>query len=238
LNQFIKIFKIFMALPTVTTQAVSDISTIVAKANGNITSVGGANCNKRGFVYGLASHSDPGNIAPALSDYDNYIEEVGNFGTGTFLLWFSNLLKDTKYYVRAYAHNSSGYSYGDEVNFTTLISIYPASVYSPRSKENKAGVKYNPSYISKSFSEDVVYDDNEIVAIETELGTNPKGAKADVKTRLDDVDTAITGKLSKAVAGELAAMTLKSSLVSNDIFLLEDSQASNAKKKTTWSDIV
>jgi len=32
---------------------------------------------------------------------------------------------------------------------------------------------------------------NELVAIETELGTNPKGTKADVKTRLDDADTAI-----------------------------------------------
>jgi hypothetical protein len=71
----------------------------------------------------LVSYGDPGNVAPALSDYVNYIEEVGNFGTGAFLLWFSGLLKGTKYYVRAYAHNTSGYSYGDEVNFTTLANL-------------------------------------------------------------------------------------------------------------------
>jgi len=33
---------------------------------------------------------------------------------------------------------------------------------------------------------------NELVAIETELGTNPRGSKSDVKTRLDDVDTSIS----------------------------------------------
>jgi len=35
-----------------------------------------------------------------------------------------------------------------------------------------------------------------IEAIEAELGTNPKGAKATVKARLDDVDTSITGKVA------------------------------------------
>lgn len=33
----------------------------------------------------------------------------------------------------------------------------------------------------------------EIVATQTELGTNPKGSKASVKARLDDVDTQIAG---------------------------------------------
>ena len=35
-----------------------------------------------------------------------------------------------------------------------------------------------------------------VEAIEGELGTNPKGSKATVKARLDDVDTAINGKVS------------------------------------------
>jgi len=35
-----------------------------------------------------------------------------------------------------------------------------------------------------------------IEAIETELGTNPKGSKTTVKARLDDVDTAITNRVS------------------------------------------
>ena len=31
----------------------------------------------------------------------------------------TGLAKGTKYYVRAYAHNSGGYGYGNEVSFTT-----------------------------------------------------------------------------------------------------------------------
>lgn len=44
-------------------------------------------------------------------------------------------------------------------------------------------------------AEDYNGQNDSIIAIETELGALPKGAKADVKTRLDDVDTAIGGKL-------------------------------------------
>lgn len=74
------------------------------------------------------------------------------------------------------------------------MADYPAAVYSPRTKNNKEGVVYTAAEDTTLFAEDVVNDDNEIVAIETELGTNPKGAKTDVKTRLDDVDTALSGK--------------------------------------------
>ena len=39
-----------------------------------------------------------------------------------------------------------------------------------------------------------------IEAIEGELGTNPKGAKATVKARLDDVDTSVSNKVSTSVS--------------------------------------
>jgi hypothetical protein len=71
------------------------------------------------------------------------------------------------------------------------MSSYPNSIYSPRSKENRSGVTYDPDKKTVIFVEDIVYNDNEIVAIETELGTNPKGSKTSVKARLDDVDSRI-----------------------------------------------
>jgi len=117
------------------------------------------------------------------------------------------------------------------------MATYPSGVYSPRTKENKEGVVYEAAEKTTLFAEDVVKDDDEIVAVETELGTNPKGAKADVKTRLDDVDTAIGTKISKTIAGELDAMDAKGSLVDNDNFLIEDSANSDSKKKTIWSTI-
>jgi len=119
-----------------------------------------------------------------------------------------------------------------------MPASYPGAVYSPRAVVNKVGVSYDPTQLTKIYAEDKTKPDAEIVAIETELGTNPKGTKADVKTRLDDVDTAIGGKISKTTAGELAAMTEKSDLSDDDIFLIEDSDSANAKKKTLLSSIL
>ena len=64
------------------------------------------------------------------------------------------------------------------------MSDYPGSVYSPRTKENRSGVSYDSTKKSVIFAEDISKDDAEIVAIETELGANPKGAYANVAARL------------------------------------------------------
>jgi len=69
------------------------------------------------------------------------------------------------------------------------MTAYPGSIYVPRVVVDRD--------LSQGILGDIVLaedhnkDANEIVAAETELGLNPKGAKADVKTRLDDVDAAI-----------------------------------------------
>jgi len=64
------------------------------------------------------------------------------------------------------------------------MATYPGGIYSPRTKENKSGVVYDAAKKTTLFAEDITKDDDEIVAIETELGTNPKGDYADVKTLL------------------------------------------------------
>ena len=68
------------------------------------------------------------------------------------------------------------------------MASYPGSIYSPRAKENRSGISYDESKKTVIFAEDIVNDDDEIVAIETELGTNPKGSYADVKTRLESLE--------------------------------------------------
>lgn len=107
--------------PTVTTAAATNITHNTAQANGNITDDDGATPDERGFVYGTTSKSDPGNTAPASSGYDSYENETGTYSTGTFNLTLSSLSANQTYYVRAYAHNSGGYAYGDEVTFKTAI---------------------------------------------------------------------------------------------------------------------
>ena len=109
-----------VVVPTVTTQAASEIHGTTAVGNGNITDVGGEDCDKRGIVYSESTHGDPGNTAPADSDYESYEEEAGSFSGGAFTRDLTSLTPGVTYYARAYAHNSAGYAYGAEVNFTTL----------------------------------------------------------------------------------------------------------------------
>jgi hypothetical protein len=124
------------SLPTVTTSAVSNITLNTAQANGNITDTGGEDCDERGFVYGTTTQSNPGNTAPTSSGYDSYKNETGTYSTGAYNLTLTSLTENQTYYVRAYAHNSAGYAYGDEVSFTTgiaesftpaLLDLYPLS---------------------------------------------------------------------------------------------------------------
>lgn len=108
-----------VSLPTVTTQAVTGIAEETATGNGNITNTGGENNDKRGFVYDTSSQSLPGDVAPGSSGYGSFVEDSGSYGTGAFTKTLTDLFAGQTYYVRAYSHNSEGYSYGGEVNFET-----------------------------------------------------------------------------------------------------------------------
>ncbi len=107
-------------VPTVTTQAASSIATSTATLNGDITATGGVNATIRGFVYGTSSQSLPGNVDATSSGYTSYTETSGSYGTGAYTANLSSLPQGTTYYVRSYARNSVGYSYGNEISFTTL----------------------------------------------------------------------------------------------------------------------
>lgn len=108
--------------PTVTTQDASAVTATTATGNGNITDTGGENCTKRGVVYDTTSQADPDDAAPTASGYDYYEESTGSFSTGAFTEALTGLVHGTTYYLRAYAYNSNGYDYGEEVSFTTSIT--------------------------------------------------------------------------------------------------------------------
>lgn len=109
--------------PTVTTSTASNVEDTTATGNGSITDTGGENCDHRGVVWDDATHGDPGNTAPASSDYvtagGGYADESGDFGAGAFTASMTSLPTGTTIYYRAWAHNSAGYSYGGEETFLT-----------------------------------------------------------------------------------------------------------------------
>jgi uncharacterized protein (TIGR02145 family) len=99
-------------LSTVTTADISDISDSSATVGGNITDDGGTMVYDRGIYYGTSS--SPETSGTKL--------QIGS-GTGSFTRRINGLSENTTYYVRAYAMNEIGTSYGDEINFITKDGI-------------------------------------------------------------------------------------------------------------------
>ena len=94
-------------VPTVTTAAITDITSISATCGGNVTSDGGTTITARGVCWSI-SHN------PTISSSHT---TNGN-GIGSFTSILTELSDNTTYYVRAYATNSVGTAYGNEVSFT------------------------------------------------------------------------------------------------------------------------
>jgi uncharacterized protein (TIGR02145 family) len=97
-------------LATLSTTAASSITDISAVSGGNITNNGGATITARGVVWNTSQ-------TPTLSN--NLGSTSDGSGTGSFTSNLSGLTASTTYYVRAYATNSAGTAYGNEVSFTT-----------------------------------------------------------------------------------------------------------------------
>ena len=67
------------------------------------------------------------------------------------------------------------------------MADYPSSIYSPREKVNKPGVVFDSGKSDVGYAEDVVGLDDEVVAMENELGLNPKGSSADIAERIKGI---------------------------------------------------
>ncbi len=112
-----KTFTTSKLAPTVTTNDVTSITSNSAVCGGNVTSDGGANVTARGVCYGTSQN-------PTISG--NHTSD-GN-GTGQFTSTLTGLNENTTYYVRAYATNSEGTSYGEQKTFSTSHDVVAPTV--------------------------------------------------------------------------------------------------------------
>jgi uncharacterized protein (TIGR02145 family) len=97
-----------VVLPTVTTTSISAITQTTATGGGNVKSDGWASVTARGVCWSTSQN-------PTTSD----TKTTNGTGTGSFTSNLTGLSANTPYYVRAYATNSAGPGYGDQVSFTT-----------------------------------------------------------------------------------------------------------------------
>jgi uncharacterized protein (TIGR02145 family) len=102
-------------LPTVTTAAVTSITSLTATSGGTITYDGAAGTvTSRGIVWATTANPTITSNIGITSD-----------GTlsGTFTSNLSGLISGTTYYVRAYATYNGGTSYGQEIVFSTITLL-------------------------------------------------------------------------------------------------------------------
>jgi uncharacterized protein (TIGR02145 family) len=103
--------------PDITTTPVTEILYTTAKSGGTVTNDGGAQIVASGVCWGTNSGATIENN-----------RTIDGAGTETFASSITGLTPGAVYYLRAYAINSAGTSYGNEITFTTHVT----------------GVKFNP----------------------------------------------------------------------------------------------
>lgn len=102
--------------PTVATTPVTTYNSTSATVGGNVTAVGGSIVTETGIYWST-------NILVLGTK-----RQIGS-STGVFSASLTGLTPNTKYYIVAYAINSQGIGYGDQVNFTTGIIPIPIAAF-------------------------------------------------------------------------------------------------------------
>ena len=94
--------------PVVTTSNVTEITQTTALTGGNVTSDGHAAVTSRGVCWNSSGN-------PTVSNS----KTSDGTGTGSFTSSLTQLTPGTNYYVKAYATNSEGTSYGSQISFNS-----------------------------------------------------------------------------------------------------------------------
>ena len=101
-----------ISTPIVTTfSPATRITATTARVEAEIVSTGGVDCTARGICW---------NTTGSPTTADSKAEDAGTFAAAPFKKSATGLTAKTLYYVRAYATNTEGTSYGSTITFTTL----------------------------------------------------------------------------------------------------------------------
>jgi hypothetical protein len=119
---------------TVTTNDISGISQTTAISGGNISSDSGELITERGVCWSI-------NTTPTIADS----KTSDSSGTGSFTSYITGLVENTTYNVRAYATNSQGTVYGNNLSFTTKHDTIGTIAFTIEEKDLfPEGIAYDP----------------------------------------------------------------------------------------------
>jgi len=107
-NQLVFLTTANTQLPTVTTTNATNITNTQATSGGNVTDQGSSAVTVKGVCWSTTQNPTTANN-----------KTVNGSGTGSYNTDIYPLTANTTYYVRAYATNSSGTAYGNQITITT-----------------------------------------------------------------------------------------------------------------------
>lgn len=99
----------------------SDVTQTTVNVSGNILTDNGSIITERGICYGTNSN-------PTISGFKKIFPAQDNYVLGFYTCALDNLSPSTTYYARAYATNSYGTAYGENVSFTTLAATIATGI--------------------------------------------------------------------------------------------------------------
>ncbi|KKM27587.1 hypothetical protein LCGC14_1573240 [marine sediment metagenome] len=107
--------------PVVTTQAATDVIATGATGHGNVQGLGDSAVTQHGHVWSTSQNPDTS---------DSKTELGAKPQAGAFVSLITGLTPGTTYYLKAYATNSSGTTYGSQVSIGTASTIQRAHIWS------------------------------------------------------------------------------------------------------------
>jgi phosphodiesterase/alkaline phosphatase D-like protein len=172
--------------PAVTTQAVSGITTTTAVGNANITDLGNPNPTAHGVVW---------NTGGSPTTADSFTDEGAAASTGAFTSNITGLSPNTTYYVRAYATNTAGTAYGNQVSFTTNASA-PTATTGAATAVGSTGATLNGTVNANGDSMTVTFEYGTTVAYGSTVTADQSPVTGSSDTA---VSVALTGLASNTV---------------------------------------
>jgi len=170
-------------LSSITTSAVSSVGSVSVTGGGVISADGGAAVTARGVCWNTTGN-------PTVTD----TKTTDGSGIGGFTSSITGLTPATTYYIRAYATNSIGTTYGDMLPFITLATLPTITT----------GTITNLTATSLSCGGNISSDGGSAVTMQGVCwSTNPNPTTADSKT----TDGTGTGLFSSSVTGLTISVT-------------------------------
>lgn len=164
---------LIVTLPSITTSDVNSITVTTATSGGNVTSDGNATVTERGVCWSTTA-------TPTINDS----KSSDGSGTGSFTSNITGLTASTAYYLRAYATNSEGTSYGSQKQFTasdiivTFTDSRDGHSYEMKEFGSQVWMVENLKYLPSVVGPGLTFSDSRDYYVYDYDGTDVAAAKA------------------------------------------------------------